>query len=293
MTLKQFLFEGAAAGTSATAANTGASLINKGGGTSTFTLAAASNGACGIEFVSSAAAQYNVGRFAATAANDKIAFTGVFLYVGTGTASAPAGTSNIGGLTAGGTPTYPLFFRINASNQFVVRDSAAALGAALPTLTPGTQYRIAVVADRAAGSATANLYTATGTTPIATWSKSSGASLGTDPFSGIEVGNQSGNPAGTVRWDDLQLNDGATSEIGAYNPSSNPLTGSGTLTPTSGSYPLSVTVTLSATGGSGTGRQFSVDWGDGATSGPQTSGTFAHTYAAAGNYSPSGLVTEP
>lgn len=298
MTLKQYLFEGAAAGTTATTTLTGASVVNQAPpGTITFTAAAAAHGSCGLEFVTNATGQYTIARFTANAANDQMAFSGVFAYVGTGTGGAPVGaTAVLGALQPLGTNTNLIQFRVSTANAMVVSDSAnVAIGAATPTLVPGTKYRIEVVANRTTGAVTANLYPTTGTTTtaIATWSKASGASVGATAFGQAELGVLSSNQAMTVRWDDVQFNDGSTSEIGAFTASSSPLAGSGTLTPTSGTYPLTVTSTLTATGGTGTGRQFTWTWGDGQTTGPQPSGTATHTYAAAGSYSPSATVTEP
>lgn len=292
MTYKAYLFEGAAAGTPATTALTGASVVNTAGGTQTFTAAAAAHGSCGLEFVTTATAQYNISRFLANAANDQMAFSGVFSYLGAGTGNAFTATAVIG-LLINASAGLMIQFRVNSANQMAVSDlTPTTLGAALPTLTPGTKYRVEVVGKQSTGAATVNLYLAAGTTPLATWTKASGGNFGSSAFAGAELGMNSANQAGTVRWDDVQFNDGATTEIGAYNPASTPLSGTGTLTPTSGDAPLVVAVNLTAAGGSGTGRLYTVTWGDGTTTGPQSSASFTHTYAA-GSYAPSALVTEP
>lgn len=296
MTIKQYLFEGAAAGTATTAANTGANLVNKGGGTQTFTAGAAAHGSCGIEIATTASGQYNIARFLANAAAAKMAASFVFSYTGGGTGGANTADMALAKIRQSSSDVAVIFYRVSAADKFYVTDSGstAISSAGLQVqLVPGTQYRVETVLDQGASTVTVELWsTAPTPTLLGTWS-STGANLTAFTPNGIELGNVSSNVAITLRFDDLQLNDGATSRIGAYNPASNPLTGSGSLTPTSGTYPLAVTVTLTASGGSGTGRQFSVDWGDGTTSGPQSSGGFSHTYAAAGNYSPSGLVTEP
>ena len=296
MTYKAYLFEGAAAGTSVTVGTASlaeAAVISTGGGSVKFTAAAASHGACGLEFVTSATSQYTIGRFTAPAANDKMAFTGVFSYLGTGTGNAVTATAQIGAvIDASGGKIVQM--RVTSSNQLVMADSAAvALGAATPTITPGTKYRIEVVVNRAAGSATCNLYTETGTTPLGTWAKASGASMGANPANGVEVGVVSSNQAMTVRWDDLQLNDGATAAIGVYSPGSTAPSPNGAVDPTAGEAPLTVTATLPTDGWTGQGRQYTVAWGDGQTTGPQPGNTFTHTYTAAGSFQPSGTITEP
>lgn len=57
-----------------------------------------------------------------------------------------------------------------------------------------------------------------------------------------------------------------------------PLTLSASLTPSTGPNPTSVALTLTPSGGNGNAISYSVDWGDGTTSGPQSSPNFTHNY---------------
>lgn len=264
MSIKQYSFEGVAAGTSATTANTGATTINKNGGTSTFSTAAASTGTCGLEFVTTATAQYNIARLPANASNSKMAFSGVFSYLGSGTGNAPTATAVIGALSNNTDKMVQIY--LTAGNQLAIYDSAASVATPRPTLTPGTKYRIEIVADGAAGSVAANLYAASGTTPIATWTKTSGANFGTPTeFNGTELGMISSNQAMTIRWDDIQLNDGSTTEIGPYTQQAASLVPSVTLSPTSGPVPnsggtngTSVLAQITTTGGNANAKTYAV-----------------------------------
>jgi len=289
VSLKQILFEGATAGTSATTANSGASVVNKGGGTSVFSAAAASHGNCGLEFVTTATGQYNIARFLANASNVQMAFSGVFAIGASFTAD-----TTIGAIRQATSDTFVCRFNVNSANAFRVVDSGLTnVSGGSFTLTPGTKYRIEVLltgGSTTAGVITARLYTAAGSTALNTWTSTT-ANLHAGTPNGAEIGCCSSNQAATIRWDDLQFNDGASVEIGPV--ATDPLTGTGTLAPTTGEVPLAVAVTLTATGGTGSGRLYSVDWGDGQTSGPQAGSAFNHTYSAAGTYAPSGLITEP
>lgn len=63
-----------------------------------------------------------------------------------------------------------------------------------------------------------------------------------------------------------------------------PLSGTLTLAPTSGYAPLAVTATASFTGGTGSAKEYLFTWGDGTSTGWQSSATASHTYAVAGAY---------
>lgn len=298
MSLRQFLFENGPAGTSITGTLLGGAsfaLVNKGGGTSTLTAAAAQSGATGAEFVTTATGQYNIARLYSVAAADRFAASYVFSYLGTGAASSATAETTIAGLRCSTTDLNPIGMKIDALNRVYFIDYAlvSLSGSNLKyTIEPGVKYRVEIVADRTAGTATVNLYTATGTTPVATWAATT-ANLGPSTINGLEFGVISANQAMTVRIDNVQLDDGRTTQIGSYDSSSTPLSGTGTLTPTAGEVPLTVTSTFTAAGGSGTGRQHSWTWGDGQSTGPQASNTATHTYSTPGSFSPSGLITEP
>ena len=291
MTLIRYLFEGATSGTDATPALTGAVTRSLGGGTIKFAAAAANNGNCGLECITTTNTQYTISRHLANAANNQMAFAGVFSIAASSTAD-----TTIGALRQSLNDTFILRFNVNSSNAFRLVDSASAnISATTYTITPGTRYRIEVVltgGSTTAGVVNAHLYTATGTSPLASWSSTT-ANLTANTPNGGEFGICSANQAMTVRWDDLQFNDGASSEIGPYNPSVSPLTCSVAVSPSSGTVPFLVTATATAGGGTGVGRTFSFDWGDGGQTPSQSSNIATHTYSAAGSWTVTATVSEP
>lgn len=85
--------------------------------------------------------------------------------------------------------------------------------------------------------------------------------------------------------------DGANVAIGwtiALEPSTaTALTGTLTLVPNSGYAPLSVTATAAFTGGTGTPKEYNFVWGDGSSTGWQSSSTANHIYTDPGLYTTS------
>lgn len=76
---------------------------------------------------------------------------------------------------------------------------------------------VATVATSTTGSASLKVYNVDGLTPTGTASGSA-ANLGTAAFSACDIGVPGTGPTGgwTADWDSLQMNNGATSEIGPY-----------------------------------------------------------------------------
>lgn len=313
MTYKPYLMEGASAGTAATAALLGDTpytdaqgvtqhtvIINKAGGSQVFTAAAAAHGACGLEFVTTAANQYDIARFLLDggAKNTKIAFSGVFSYLGTGTSNASTADTTVGGIRQSVGDGLAVRFQIDAADKFRALDfDSAAISAAnlRYQLVPGTKYRVEVVADQVAKSVTVNLYTFADATLRATWASTT-AGLGANPFTGGEFGVVSSNQAMTVRWDDLQFNDGATTAIGDYSPAATDFTFKLDLDKTSGAVPYTQTATATPTGttpATGTGRQYTFDFGDGDVVGPQASNVASHTVDTAGSFTATMTATQP
>jgi len=119
------------------------------------------------------------------------------------------------------------------------------------------------------------------------------ASLGGGTVVKGDLGKVTGVYATDTWYDDPAVDDAATGYIAAGVPAGG-LTGTLTLVPTSGTVGTnaSTTATANFTGGTGTTKLYSFNFGDGsATVGPQTSNVAAHTYTTAGTVT--GGVTAP
>ncbi len=64
-----------------------------------------------------------------------------------------------------------------------------------------------------------------------------------------------------------------------------------TVSPTSGTVPFTVTATASATGGTGTVKNYAFVWGDGGTTASQTAVSATHSYVSSGSYTVTVTVT--
>lgn len=64
------------------------------------------------------------------------------------------------------------------------------------------------------------------------------------------------------------------------------------LSTTNAQVGVQISATVTHTGGNGNAVSYDVAWGDGTTSGPSSSGSFTHTYSAAGTYTVTGAAEQ-
>lgn len=212
MTLVQHTYDDQPSGTVATTTNTGGSAVNAlSGGAVTFASSMAARGTqCGIKMVATGAGSAADLRYAIPA-NAKCALTAVVtIPAATPTASAPLFYLWAGGARA-------VSVTCSTANKIVLTDSATAVISPNVALTPGTRYRIGLVIDNsggtAAGKATLNVYTETGTTPLATASTTT-LNFTATPFDQLRLGATAWPAEGaTIGFDDVQRDDGQTVEI--------------------------------------------------------------------------------
>jgi hypothetical protein len=227
MTLKTFKFDNTD-GTTATTGNTGCAVVNPGGGAIKFSAAAAAQGATGLEIVTTATGQNAIARPLATASNNQMAISGVFSYLGSGTGNAPTASCALGGVRQASNDTYAVRFNINSTNGFRPVDSAGvAIQAPVTTLVPGAQYFLDMLftgGSTTGGVVSIDLYNFSGGAVgslIQSWNTSA-ANMIASPLTGLDIGMVTSNQAMTIRWDSVQMNDGATSKLGLLVPSSPP-----------------------------------------------------------------------
>lgn len=214
--LTVFGFNGAN-GTTATTANIGATQITANAG-STITLAssAAVHGATGL-LISSNASVTCIARFAFASAGPQVQVTVEVLLP----SSAPSGSIALFSLRHSSGRVMSV--GINSTTHIFVQDSANTYTTVNGTaLTWGNKYRISLVvtgASTTAGVIVTKIYNSGGTSALYT-NTVSNANLTANNISQIELGATNAYAA-TFGIDDLQLNDGAGSEIPAYVPVNN------------------------------------------------------------------------
>ena len=222
MTRREILFEGTD-GANATTANSGASVINPGGGTIKFSSAAGLHGT-GIRFATTASGQYCIGRWNFLASNNQVAFSGVFT-----TPPAWAADVTIGGLKTTA-DSLILRFLIDQNTQFrCATGSGGPIGANQKvTVTPGTRYRVRGVVtggSTTAGVITVHLYSMANAL-LGTWS-ATGLDLTTNAIANAELGHSGSNVSADIDWDELILDDGGVSEPADYNSNATPVANAG------------------------------------------------------------------
>lgn len=222
MTLVQYTFDSQTSGTVATTANTGAATVDAlNGGAVTFDSSMAARGtACGLKFT-------GTGTTSAADVRYTIPSNSVYEWSFVFTMPAATGTDYIlHQLYAGSTRGYSLTY--TAAGNLSIYDSANTVTSIITGAAPGAKYRITLAVDNSGGTAagkfTAKAYSETGTTPLATPATSSTANLASGAFTQLRIG-QTTFPAagGTFGVDDVQWNDGSTTEIPGMT-SSNPPT---------------------------------------------------------------------
>jgi len=222
VTLVQHLFESAGpAGTTLTNANSGSSTGNVAGGTQVSSSATAAHGALGGSFTNVAAAgTYRRWNFAANATATVYSFSGVL----TLPASAWTQTVSVAGFPVAAGANGNRAIQVNASGQVNFGGSNNVIGAAL---TWGQKYRFTVTVN---GATSQQVKVYQQSSPgvwdqqVGTTGTTAHADFGSAVV-GVDAGvNQA--PAGsivvTVGWDDIQLNDGTTTEIPDYTTANTP-----------------------------------------------------------------------
>lgn len=251
MTLAAFPFNNTA-GVTATTANTGAFVLASGtGSTQKFASAAAHQGATGLEFVSTGAAVSAFRfRFAGNAQPTRAAFSVRFKIP----AAVPSATQTFFEVVdSAGSRVLQLEY----TNAGLVKTNDKA-NTSLTILTAaqapaGAWFRFETVVS--ALSATAGAFTvraySSGSTQVGTTATSTTANLGTVSLDGCYIGAVA-TIAGTIDIDSLQLNDGATTEIGEYTPTAANVAPAVSAGPDQTVQPGTVTLTGSASDSDGT-----------------------------------------
>jgi parallel beta-helix repeat protein len=162
-------------------------------------------------------------------------------------------------------------------------------------------------------TATLSVSPASGTAPLQVTANASGSTAGSSPISsysfnfgdGTTVGPQSGATAShtyqsagsytvtVTATDGNNLTDNATKTVTVTAQQATGPTAALSVSPASGTAPLQVTADASGSAaGSSPISSYSFNFGDGATVGPQSGATAAHTYQSAGSYTVTVTATD-
>lgn len=227
-TRRTWLFEGAADGTTATTAlvtctpgSVAASLVSQGtSSTITFSATHPKEASSDLRWVT-AAGSSSVVRLPLAATNMQAAFT-FYHYAD----ALPAQDTTI--FTGRNSSGIAIRVAVLTTGAVRILDTANGIVAttAAGAWAAGRWNRIALVATVASsttGVATVNVYNGDGTTPTGTASSTTG-NFGTAAFATCDIGIPGTGPTGgwTTYWDAVQMEDGATAEIGAYATPSTP-----------------------------------------------------------------------
>ena len=215
MALTRYLFETGPDGATLTNANSGSSAASvTGGSVSVFSATHKAHGNFGARFTNASGLNsYRRYPFAATATTWQ--FSGVFTMPTTpATSFGILGFPNSGG-------SWRLQLVINTESRLVVSDAGGNTTQITSPLTVGAKYRITlqvVGGSTTSSSVIAKLYSESGgawtTQTGSTWTSST-VNTNTDNVVGADIGVlTSVATAYTVGWDDIQVNNGAGSEIG-------------------------------------------------------------------------------
>jgi len=293
MAVKGLYFEGGTEGAALTPANTGAVSISlQGTSTARFRGSAKQSGAFGAEFIA-AASSYSFARVIAVAESGSAAAALEFICPALPTAV----DKTILAFRSGGTT--PASLAVNAAitplGKIRVQAGAVTVVNPFPTATtgdnvlvPGQSYLLEMLVS---GQSATN-----GRVEARLTRKSSGAVIGTvlsttanvttNLIGGCDFGVlPTTDQSYTLLLDNARLidNNPVGQWPGAYVAAADPLTGSATVTPTSGVVPFTVTAVITTEGGTGTAKVYTYNWGDGTPVTSSSSATATHTYSAAGN----------
>lgn len=231
MTLNQFNFEGAADGASLTNGTSGSVASSVGTGTTTFSTAMAAHGALGGRFYSGGSGNATFRRWPFATPTTQFQASVVLVNPG-----AQASTVEILGFvnSAG---VRRLTVQVSSTGQIALRTTAATYNMATAAqIGPNVKFRLTcevVGGSTTAGVIVAHLYVQSSPgvwdQPIGTPVTVTDANLSTDQIVGVDVGPLTGIAAAyTVGADDIQLRDGAGSEIPDYTiPNTPPVVSAG------------------------------------------------------------------
>lgn len=254
MTLNQFTFEGGSDGATLTNALSGSVASSVGTGTTTFSAAHAAHGALGARFYSGGGGNATFRRWPFAAPTTQWQASVVLTNPG-----AQASTVEIlGFVNSGGQRRLSL--QVSSTGAIALRTTAATYNMATSAqIAAGVKFRL--TCEVTGGSTTAGVIVAhlyVQSSP-GVWDQAVGtaisvtdANLSTDQIVGVDVGPLTGLAAAyTVGADDIQLRDGAGSEIGDYLvPNTPPTVSAGGNQTVSGGATVNLSGTATDTDGS-------------------------------------------
>lgn len=163
--------------------------------------------------------------------------------------------------------------------------TSAATSHPVPSVTApaGGAVAVSAIVERSSSPSTVFTAPASYTRRSHSYGDGGGAcSSGVADYLGATVAE--GDPVGSGSWTAEALAVAITWSIALVPAVAAPLSGTLTLEPTSGYAPLSVTATAITTGGTGSPKEYDFEWGDGASTGWQSSNIATHVYVAPGEY---------
>lgn len=187
----------------------------------------------------------------------------------------------------------------NAVNRFRIYDQTGSTGAAAPYTSvqdvPLGQWVIAKIRLGVGGTATTGtakleLRNQAGTLlePIINLTT---ANIGTVLINQFRLGRVDVSTYGTPFWIDTVSYDQAATDTLADFSGSTALAASMVCVPSSAVIPFTTTATVTASGGTGTTKNYAWVWGDGGTTAAQTSNVATHLYTTVGSYTVTCTVT--
>lgn len=173
------------------------------------------------------------------------------------------------------------------TNATATHSSGSALNYPLPTLVAPAGGAVAITAIAERGTNASTVFGA----PSGYVPRPDSTSYGTGTgacSTGIadRLGDviASGGTVGSGSWTADAANAAVVFTIALVPAPTTALSGTLSLAPTSGYAPLAVTATATFTGGTGSAKEYLFTWGDGTSTGWQSSATASHTYTVADSY---------
>lgn len=216
MTLVQVMQDNVANGTAATSSNltgttTGGFTVTSPSTLTWVTDSGAGTGKTVLHYAVSTAT--DITRWALNATNDQVAISLLVKVPGT------APTTNAVVMSIRYASGVAARFGFNASNRPYMMDSVSTQTfiAAAGVLSASTWYRFEFLIhgnSTTAGTMAVNVYTPTGTTPVASMTTVTNANLTANTLAAVEIGNSAGTQAIDFAAANLQFDNGRTTEIG-------------------------------------------------------------------------------
>jgi hypothetical protein len=294
--LKQLTSTGQPDGTTATAANTGFTLLQPGtSNTAQHKDAAKMGQPMGVR-LTQASANQNIGYLDLDSAVAVFAWRLPLKFGALPTTSVQIGRwyPAVDHITNLGTLTLQSTGRVGFSEA-----TAGGLSLTSPSGTPlssVTDYVLEGLIDCTANTFAINCYTRGATSAL--WSMSGATVTDMATTAGIasmRFGIANSGTAVNTAVSYVDTNTGFAIGSGDYlarhDVAAN-LTATVSVSPSSGPVGTVVNATVTATGGNGNPISYSVNWGDGQTTGPQSSNTFSHTYSSAGTFNGTATATQ-